>query len=261
MPPLAGKRILITRTRQQASSLAAQLEAIGAIPIVIPMIEIVPPQSYAPLDAALRQLDTFDWLLFTSANAVEIFAEQRKQLSLPQASFRQPKIAVIGPATAKAVQRVGLPVALVPPHFVAESFAEALAPQVAGCRLLLVRAEEARDVLPEALSRAGAAVTIAPAYRNQVPAESIPALRALLADPVNYPDAITFTSASTARSLAALLQASVLTLPANVALASIGPVTSEALRELGYEPTVEAAEATIPALIQALTRHFIQDLQ
>lgn len=259
MLPLAGKCILITRTRQQASDLAVQLEALGAIPIAVPTIEIVPPRSYALLDAAVRQLDTFDWLLFTSANAVDIFAKRRDHVSTSQSSARQPKIAVIGPATAKAVQGIGLSVALVPPQFVAESFAEALRSQVAGSRVLLVRAEEARDVLPEVLSSAGASVTVAPAYRNQIPAQSIIELQTLFGDSVSCPDAITFTSASTARNLTALLEKAGLILPANIVLASIGPITSETLRETGYEPTVEAAESTIPALIQALSDYFTQN--
>jgi uroporphyrinogen-III synthase len=256
MLPLAGKRILITRTRQQASGLAAQVEALGALSITVPAIEIVPPRSYASLDAAVRQLDTFDWLLFTSANAVNVFAHRRNQVSQSQTSNCQPKIAVIGPATAKAVQGIGLPVALVPPRFVAESLAEALSSQVAGCRVLLVRAEEARDILPETLAGVGASVTIASAYCNQIPAQSIVELQTLFADSATYPDAITFTSASTARNLGALLEKAGLILPANIVLASIGPITSDALRETGYEPTVEAAESTIPALVQSLTDHF-----
>jgi uroporphyrinogen-III synthase len=259
MLPLAGKRILTTRTRQQASSLAAQLEALGAIPIAIPTIEIVPLQSYAALDAAIRQLDTFDWLVFTSANAVDIFAQRRDEISSHRTSSHLPKIAAIGPATAEAVQRIGLEVALVPPRFVNESLAEALSPQVAGSRVLLVRAEEARDVLPDSLALAGASVTIAPAYRNQIPAGSILALQTALNDSTAYPAAITFTSASTARNLVALLQEAGLVLPANVVLASIGPITSQSLREAGYEPTVEAGESTIPALLEALCDYFVQN--
>ncbi|MBS1798705.1 MAG: uroporphyrinogen-III synthase [Acidobacteria bacterium] len=256
MLSLAGKRILITRTRQQASGLAAQLEAIGAHPIVIPTIEIAPPQSYAVLDDAIQRLDTFDWLLFTSANAVEVFARRSELADLTLASPRKPIVAVIGPATARAVEKIGLAVAIIPPRFVAESLAEALSQQVAGCRVLLVRAEEARDILPEALTHAGATVTIAPAYRNLIPDSSIGELQVLFADSSVYPDAITFTSASTARNLAALLQHASVSLPANIVLASIGPITSEAMREAGYMPAVEANESTIPALIQALSDHF-----
>jgi uroporphyrinogen-III synthase len=253
MQSLLKRRILITRSRQQAFELATQLEALGATPILIPTIEIVPPISFAALDAALTCLRTYDWLVFTSANAVEAFHRRAQLLHLTQL----PKhIAVIGPATLRAANAIGLTVDLVPPQYIAESLAEALMPEAAGKSFLLPRAAEARDTLPEALIAAGATVTIAEAYRNQTPPESIPALQQLFSAPENYPDAITFTSASTARNLMALLEVANLTLPPNITLASIGPITSQALRTLGHEPTEEAAEPTIPALVQSLATHF-----
>ena len=250
--PLTNKRILITRTRHQASELATQLEALGATAILIPTIEIAPPSSFAALDAALTCLRTYDWLLFTSANAVEAFHRRAQFLHLTQL----PKnIAVIGPATLSAANAIGLTVDLLPPQYIAESLAEALLPEAAGKSFLLVRAAEARDHLPETLTAAGATVTIAEAYRNQLPPESIPALQSLFASPETYPDAITFTSASTARNLCALLEAANLTLPRNITLASIGPITSETLRDLGHPPTIEAPEPTIPALVESLLTH------
>ncbi|MDE3104384.1 MAG: uroporphyrinogen-III synthase [Acidobacteriota bacterium] len=251
MPPLDHVRILITRSRQQAPTLAVQLESLGAVPIVLPAIEIVPPESYAPLDAALARLDAartdaFDWLLFTSANAVEVFAQRRNPDFVPQ------RIGAIGPATARAVQALGLHVDLVPPRYIAESFAEALLPFAPGRSFLLLRAAEARDHLPEALTAAGASVTIAEAYANRLPGESVVRLRELLAGPASAPHAVTFTSASTARNLALLLEAAGVSLPADAVLASIGPITSQAMREQGLEPTVEAREATLPALVDAL---------
>jgi uroporphyrinogen-III synthase len=247
--PLTNKRILITRTRHQASELAAQLEALGATAILIPTIEIAAPSSFAALDAALTCLRTYDWLLFTSANAVEAFHRRAQFLHLTQL----PKhIAVIGPATLSAANAIGLTVDLLPPQYIAESLAEALLPEAAGKSFLFVRAAEARDTLPQTLTAAGASVTIAEAYRNQLPPESVPALQALFASRENYPDAITFTSASTARNLCALLEAASLTLPSNITLASIGPITSEALRDLGHPPTIEAREPTIPALVESL---------
>ena len=253
MPPLTNRRILITRTRHQASGLAAQLEALGATAVTIPTIEIVPPASFAALDAALTCLRTYDWLLFTSANAVEAFHRRAQLLHLTQL----PKhIAVIGPATLNAANSIGLTVDLIPPRYIAESLAEALLPEAPGKSFLLVRAAEARDHLPETLTTAGATVTIAEAYRNQLPPDSIPALKALFASPEHYPDAITFTSASTARNLCGLLEAANLTLPANITLASIGPITSEALRNLGHEPTLEALMPTIESLVQSLLEKF-----
>lgn len=273
MRSLTDKRILITRARDQASELAAQLKALGAIPILIPTIEIVPPESYAPLDAALDRLDgrggtpggkTYDWLLFTSANAVGVFQERRR-LRVPATLDRKTRVAarllparvaVIGPATARAVESIGLRVDLVPPQYVAESLAEALAPYAAGAEMLLVRAAQARDVLPVALRAAGAHVTIADAYRNQIPAASILALRSLFRSPATHPDAITFTSASTAHHLFDLLDAAKLALPSGIALASIGPITSQALRDLGHSPAIEADAPTIPELIASLVAHY-----
>jgi len=253
--PLTNKRILITRTRHQASDLAARLEALGATTILIPTIEIVPPASFAALDAALTCLGTYDWLLFTSANAVEAFHRRAQFLHLTQL----PKhIAVIGPATLATANAIGLTVDLIPPRYIGESLAESLLPEAPRKSFLLVRAAEARDTLLETLIAAGATVTIAEAYRNQLPPDSIPTLQSLFATPETYPDAITFTSASTARNLIALLEAANLTLPPNVTLASIGPITSETLRDLGHEPTIEALEPTIPALIQSLITHLSQ---
>lgn len=264
MRPLVDKRILITRTRHQASEFAAQLEVLGARPILIPTIEIVPPESYAALDDAIAQLSAYDWLIFTSANAVEVFGQRharlvhRGQSGLQEktSATRKPRIAAIGPATARAVQAIGLTVDLVPLQYVAESLAQTLAPYAADANVLLVRAAKARDLLPGRLAAAGARVTIVDAYRNQTPSGAIPALQAVFALPERHPDAITFTSASTVRNLFELLEAGNLELSPGIALTSIGPITSEALRELGHTPTVEAEMPTIPALIAALAAWF-----
>jgi uroporphyrinogen-III synthase len=251
--PLINKRILITRSRHQASELATQLEAFGAIPVTIPTIEIVPPDSFQALDAALTCLSTYDWLIFTSTNAVEAFHRRAQFLHLTQLPH---KIAVIGPATLRAANKIGLTVDLIPPKYVAESLAESLLSDASGKSFLLVRAAEARDTIPEGLTAAGAKVTIAEAYRNQIPPDSIPALQNLFFAPDACPDAITFTSASTARNLFDLLEAARLTLPPNIVLASIGPITSQTLRDLGHPATIEAAEPTIPALTQAISTYF-----
>ncbi len=248
MLPLANRRILITRAQGQSSALATQLEALGATTIQIPTIEIAPPSSYAALDAAIAEVGHFDWLIFTSANAVAAFADRARHLGLSP----QPKcVAAIGPATAKAVVEAGLFVNLIATQAVAESLAEALREHAPGASMLLVRAAVARDVLPDMLTQAGASVTIAEAYRTVIPATSVQALRELFeSDP---PDAITFTSASTAQNLVALLDEASLKLPPGINLASIGPITSQAMRELGLEPTCEASEPTITALARALT--------
>ena len=253
MLPLANRRILITRARGQASALATQLEALGATTILIPTIELAPPASYCALDAALSSIRSFDWLIFTSANAVEAFITRARTLNL---SPNPKRIAVIGSATARAAAEAGLPVDLIPPQAVAESLAEALRRNANGASMLLVRAAIARDILPETLAAAGANVTIAEAYRTVIPNDSINQLRNLFT--TQPPDAITFTSASTAQNLIALLEATQLKLPSRIVLASIGPITSQAMRDLALQPTIEATEPSIQALVSALSNHWSQ---
>lgn len=247
-------RVLITRAPRQGSELADRLRALGAEPVLIPAIETVPPSSYAALDAALARLPTYDWLIFTSANAAEVSATRIPPHSLPKV-----QIAAIGPATARALGNHGFTPTLVPPQAVAESLAGALLPHAhPGTRFLLIRAEEARETLPETLRAAGAEVTVAAAYRTVIPPGSATLLRTLFASPENHPDAITFTSSSTARNLFALLEASAVTLPERSLRISIGPITSQTLRDLGHPAHAESPEATVSALaetvIQAVRR-------
>lgn len=254
---LTGRRILVTRASQQASELAERLRVLGATPVLIPTIEIAPPASFADLDAALASLVSFDLVAFTSANAVEAFQQRAQLLGHTPAPRR---IAVVGPATARAVAAIGLHADIVPPIFTAESLAQTicrtLLPDVPGACILLVLVEQAPATLADALEVAGARVTVAAAYRNRVPSASLTAIAALFAVPANYPDAVTFTSASTAGNLIALLDIAGLALPAATVRASIGPVTSRALSELGLPPHLEAAEPTLAALADALASYF-----
>jgi uroporphyrinogen-III synthase len=250
--PLAGRRILVTRAPHQASELAERLSGLGATAISIPTIEIGPPASFAALDTALASLDSFDLVAFTSANAVRAFHERAELLDVTPAPKR---IAVVGPATARAVEAIGLHVDIQPPIFTAESLAQTLVPEARGRRMLLVLAEQAPSILESALKAAGALVTVAAAYGNHIPSSSLSAITSLFADPSKYPDAVTFTSASTAGNLVALLDAAGLTLPATVARASIGPITSHALVELGLPPHVEASEPTIAALANTVASY------
>lgn len=256
-------RVLVTRSAGQASELATQLNALGLEPVVVPAIEIAPPSSFEELDGALRALESFHWLIFTSANAVEAFHERMDFPGL-KADVARTRIAAIGPATARALEAIGLAAELIPAQAVAESLSEALvshARQADGSptRFLLVRAEQGRDVLPDALRSAGAEVTIAPAYRTVVPAGSVDAIRLLFSDsdPVA---AITFTSSSSARNLFALCEAAGVNLPASALRISIGPITSETLRAVGYPPHAEALEASVAALAQAV-REAVDDRQ
>jgi uroporphyrinogen-III synthase len=251
--PLSGRRILVTRAPHQASELTDRLRALGATPILIPTIEIVPPSSYAALDAALAALAGFDVVAFTSVNAVEAFQQRAELLGITPAPQR---VAVVGRATERAVQATGLHVHVVPPIFTAESLAETLRPEALDRRFLLVLAENAPTTLHDGLVAAGAEVTVADAYSNHVPAASLAAMTSLFGDTAAYPDAVTFTSASTANNLIALLETAQLKLPEAVTRASIGPVTSRALSELNLPPHIEASESTIPALVDCLAAHF-----
>jgi uroporphyrinogen-III synthase len=239
--------VLVTRAEGQGSELAERLAAAGATPILIPAIEIVPPSSFKALDESMRGLAEFDLVAFTSANAVRAMEGRAKAVGVRLA----PKgIAVVGPATARAVEAMGLRVDVMPTVYTAEALGEALRDEVSGRRVLLAIAEGAPATLRDALVAAGAEVTVAAAYANRIPADSVEALRELFAS--ELPDAVTFTSASTAVNLVALMDAAGVALPESVVRASIGPVTSEALRGLGLPPHVEAAEATIAALVAAI---------
>jgi uroporphyrinogen-III synthase len=254
MLPLANRRILVTRAPHQASALADELTHLGAVPILVPTIEIGPPSSFGALDAALGDLAGFDLLIFTSANAVEAFQQRAQNLGVTPTANR---IAVVGPSTARALESIGLHPDVIPPMFTADALAATLAPEAAGSRMLLVRAEGAPDVLPNSLTTAGAAVTVAAAYRNRIPDDSIAALASLFTAQADYPDAVTFTSASTAQNLISLLSAAKLTLPETILRASIGPVTSAALRDLNLSPHIEAANPSIQALAAAMAAHFM----
>lgn len=238
-------RVLVTRAPHQASALGDALVAHGLRVASVATIALAPPSDdYAVLDREITRLDEYDWLLFTSANAVAVFAERLEDEAVPLTCG----IASIGAATSKALRDAGFPVKLQAQTAVAESLAKALLPHARGAQMLLVRAETGRDVLPDTLSAAGADVTLAPAYKTVSPPESIERLKRALPT-VN---AVTFTSSSSVENFFALLQASGEALPAGVVLASIGPVTSATLRELGYKPAIEAREATVASLASAV---------
>lgn len=253
-------RVLVTRSQKQGSELAERLRELGLEPVLVPTIEIVAPSSFEALDVALRALDRFQWVVFTSANAVDAMHRRMEASGLSWGGGRgaSPRIAAIGGATARAAEAMGLRVDLIPAQAVAESLRDALVPYAmredgTPARFLLVRAEEARDVLPDALREAGAEVVIAPAYRTVVPEESIETIRALFGQPPELA-AITFTSSSTVRNLLGLCEAAGVKLPESVLRVSIGPITSETLRALGYPPQAEALEASVASLADAVRK-------
>lgn len=249
--PLGGQRILVTRARHQAATLARQLRHLGATVLAVPSIEIRPPRSFRPLDSALRRLHCCDWLILTSVNGVQAMFARMRKLRVPRRHLRHVKVAAIGPATRAAVERHGLRVTVMPAEYVAESVVRALRSRVKGKRVLLVRARVARDVLPRALRRAGAKVEVVEAYRTVAPPQSRRVLRRVLRH--RRPCWVTFTSSSTVRNLAVLVGAGrVRGALKGIRVASIGPVTSRTLRELGLRVNVQAKKYTIPGLVRAI---------
>jgi len=249
--PLAGRRILVTRARHQAEALAARLRSLGASVMAIPSIEIRPPRSYQPLDHALRRIERYDWLILTSVNGVEALFSRLRKLRLSRGHLRHLRVAAIGPATKAEAERRGLRVHVMPREYVAESVVQALRRRVKGKRALLVRARVARDVLPNALRRAGAKVEVVEAYQTVAPPRSRRLLRKVLRN--RRPHWVTFTSSSTARNFALLVGAGrVRAALTGIRVASIGPVTSGTLRELGVCVTVQARKYAIPGLVQAM---------
>src|SRR3984885_8443923 len=278
---LSGVRVLVGRARHQAGALSSELRRRGAEVIEIPFIEIRKPRSFKPLDLALKNLGHYDWLILTSVNGVEAMWE-RMQKTRVRHDFRRGRqnsksglavstqspllrTAAIGPATKKAIEQRGAKVDVVPKEYVAESVVRSLKNKVKGKRVLLVRAKIARDVIPRELRKAGAQVDVVEAYETVVPQSSRRRLQAALSNPYKRPQVVTFTSSSTVRNFVALLGgiisakrtlrlAQQSTAQNGVLMASIGPVTSSTLREMGLRADISAREFTIPGLVDAIVR-------
>lgn len=252
--PLAGYTVLVTRAPHQAAALVGPLEALGAEVLVAPMIDTVDPVDWAPADAALRALASYDWVVLTSTNAVDRFLARLDHLGVSRTAFDGVRIAVVGAATAERLAEHGLTPDVVPADFRAEGLIEEfealdVAPHT---RFLLPRAERAREILPRALRDRGATVDVAVVYRT-VPTTPDPAIVERLRS--GDVDVITFTSPSTVRHFVSWLSSAGLD-PENVlataAAASIGPVTSEALRSRGHAVAIEALESTMGGLVDAV---------
>ena len=248
---LAGVRVLVGRARHQAGALAGELRKLGAIVLEIPFIEIRKPRSFKPLDSALKNLAGYDWLILTSVNGVEAMWERLDKLHLTKADLRHLRIAAIGPATKKAIEQRGSKVDVVPREYVAESVVRSLRRRVQGKRVLLVRAKVARDVIPRELRKVGAHVDVVEAYETVVPQSSRTRLRNALANRWRRPHVVTFTSSSTVRNFVALMGKQRPSFD-DVHFASIGPVTSSTLRDLGLRVDIAAKDFTIPGLVEAI---------
>ena len=258
--PLFGKRVLVTRPRGQAAELVEQLEAAGAEAIEAPMIRIMPPEDYSPLDAACRNIAEFDCVVFSSVNAVESFVERLFMTPHDLRTLKGVKLCAVGPATAVRLARFGLKVDLTPAEFRAEALVRAISETapVRGFRVLLPRADIGREVVAEELRKQGAEVTEVVAYRTvpiELGREGEPDVYRMLLD--HQIDVVTFTSASAVRSFVdALGEEPAADLLSATLVASIGPVTAEATARYNIHTAIMPSQYTVPALVDAIVDHF-----
>lgn len=255
--PLLGKKILITRSRQQASRFAALLRAYGAEPVEVPTIELAPPSSWEPIDGAITELRNYDWLIFTSVNGVRAFVERCEVRQQPLNELQGHHICAIGPATAQELEAMGIRVDVVPGEYRAEAVVECLSAfPIAGRRVLIPRAAVARDVLPRALTALGAQVEVVEAYRTLPPTNGLApdVYRLLTARAI---DVVTFTSSSTVTNFAQLLGGiDLAALLQSTVIACIGPITADTARTYGLTPAIIPHAYTVPALAQAIVDFF-----
>jgi uroporphyrinogen III methyltransferase / synthase len=252
--PLFGRQVVVTRARTQAGELSAELESLGAEVYEFPTIEISPPETFEPLDDAIHNLDSFDWLVYTSVNGVEAFVERLRDWGLDlRAVPRDARVAAIGPATAKRLEKAGLRVDVVPGEYRAEALIEALeAGSLAGKRVLIPRARVAREILPEKLREAGAEVVVVPAYQSVPSSEGGEELSLRLRS--GEIDCVTFTASSTVENFVGVFGAEESArLLSRTRVACIGPITADTARELGLRVDAEADQYTIPGLVEAVT--------
>ena len=251
--PLFGKRVLVTRTRTQASALSDMLTQRGAQPFELPTIEIQPMDDYAKLNGALKNISTYDWMVFSSANAVDVVFDRLRALRLDARVLYGVKIAAIGPATRRRLLRHGIIADFMPTSFVAEAAVSELGGLgMNGMRVLLPQAEIARDVLRQGITEFGAGVDAISVYRTVTPKDTAERLRDVLAEGI---DIATFTSSSTVGNLVELLEDNTSALK-DATIACIGPITAERAAELGLSADIVATEHTIAGLIEAVESYF-----
>ena len=250
--PLYGKKVLVTRAKEQAAELIELLTDYGAEPIEFPTIEILPPKDWKPLDRAIAKLADYDWLLFTSVNGVEFFMKRLFEKGGDLRKLTRAKIAAIGPKTAEALRAHGIVPDLVPKYFQAEAVLEGLAGvKMKGKRVLLPRAQEAREVLPKELKKRGARVDVVTAYRTVAPTKRRDQLKKMLER--KELAVITFTSSSTVKNFMALFKGRpVKKWLEGVKIACIGPITADTARELGLRVDIQPKDFTVAALAKEI---------
>jgi uroporphyrinogen III methyltransferase/synthase len=254
--PLFGKRILVTRAREQAEGFAELLEAEGAEVVQFPLIMFAPPHTWKPLDQAIEQLETYRWVIFTSANGVDAFFLRLRALRQDARRLGAAKICAIGPATAEALEKHSIVPDAVPREFRAEGIIEAFARHdLQGARILLPRAEVARDLLPRELEKRGATVDVVPAYRTVKATSDGEPLKQLFRE--QKIDVVTFTSSSTVTHFVELLQEEDLkALLEGVQVACIGPIAGETAERFGLAVDIMPEQYTIPAFAESIVNYY-----
>lgn len=257
--PLFGKRIIVTRARDQASALSELLVAHGGEPVEYPAIEIVPPDDWNELDQSIDRIHEYQWLVFTSVNGVQWFMTRLRRKGLDVRALHRVQVACIGPRTADEAERYGLCADLIPQTFQAEGLIEAMTVKgLTGKRVLLPRAAQAREILPEQLRAFGAKVDVVTAYQARAPRIDIQRIKEdLQREDIHI---VTFASSSTVRNFCDAFESKteMKSLLDGKVLAAIGPITAQTIEEMGLNPDVVARENTIPSLVDTLAHHIAE---
>ncbi len=256
---LKGKNIVITRSKNQAVGFARALRQAGARIVVCPTIKIVPPKSHAPLDRAIRNIQSYDWLIFTSANGAEYFIRRFRKLKGNLLTLKQIPTCAIGPATAEAMRKAGIPVTKIAREYVAESILKTL-PKVRGLNILIPRAKEAREILPLVLKKMGARVSAVAVYETLLLKTGAAQLRPDLE--ANRIDCVTFTSSSTVKGFFGMLgsRAKEILKKSKTISASIGPITSQTLIDFDWKPKIISQKSTTAHLARAVIKYYAKGL-
>jgi uroporphyrinogen III methyltransferase/synthase len=254
--PLFSKRILVTRPEEQASDFSAELLRYGAEPVEFPTIRVVPPEDWTDLDRAISKIGSYDWIIFTSVNGVRFFKERLWAAGKDVRALNGARVCAIGPRTADAVRQLGISPDLIPKIYQAEGIVEEMEKLgIRGKRILLPRAQKAREALPEALHRMGTQAEVVTAYQSVKPTEDFQRIRSYFKD--RKISVVTFTSSSTVSHFVEMFDPKELaSLMEGVVVASIGPITAKTVQEFGMTNHIMPKQYTIVALAQAIADYF-----